>query len=232
MKILRMPILLLILLLAVACAQAECATPSTVEAGRSPVPTCPMISFDAYIANTRGTTNVCGAACADDDLIARCSIVATCGNCGDADCEGCANESAPPLVDGHYTTTAASLQEQVLAEWINEEREANGLSALPLDGALSALAKAKSQDMVEDKYFAHTSPTLGSAADMLDAAGYDYVSVGENIARSGSVEKAHAALMSSTNHRRNILGSQWTRFGVGIVNDANGYTYVTELFAR
>ena len=67
---------------------------------------------------------------------------------------------------------------------------------------------------------------------MLDEFGYSYTSVGENIARNGSVEKAHAALMSSQSPVRNILGSQWKAVGVGVANDANGYPYVTELFVR
>lgn len=115
---------------------------------------------------------------------------------------------------------------------INAERVARGLDALPLDTSLSQLARMKSEDMAENHYFAHESPTYGSAAEMLADAGYPFNGVGENIAHAGSVEKAHDLLMSSDGHRRNILGSQWTKVGIGIVNDSNGYPLVTELFAR
>ena len=115
---------------------------------------------------------------------------------------------------------------------ITEDRVSNGVQALPLDEELSAIARAKSEDMIENGYFAHESPTYGRAAQMLDEFGYEYTSVGENIARNGSVEKAHAALMSSSSHVRNILGSQWKAVGVGVANDSNGYPYVTELFVR
>ena len=139
---------------------------------------------------------------------------------------------APSSPDGNYTAQSVSPQESALYQMINEDRLANGVSALPLDETLSAIARAKSEDMIENGYFAHESPTYGRAAEMLDEFGYEYTSVGENIARNGSVEKAHAALMSSSSHVRNILGSQWKAVGVGVASDGNGYPYVTELFVR
>ncbi len=90
----------------------------------------------------------------------------------------------------------------------------------------------KSQDMLTNKYFAHTSPTLGNAATMLKKNGYAFKSVGENISRHATVLKSHAALMSSDGHRRNILGTNWTRVGIGIAVDKNGYVYMTQLFVR
>ena len=94
------------------------------------------------------------------------------------------------------------------------------------------MARGKSADMVDNRYFAHESPANGRAADVLKGAQYQYTSVSENIARSGSVEKAHAALMSSGAHKTTILGSQWTKVGIGIAYDKNGYPYVTEWFVR
>ena len=38
--------------------------------------------------------------------------------------------------------------------------------------------------------------------------------------------------MSSSRHKRNILGSSWTKVGIGVCYDANGYVYVTQIFAR
>lgn len=123
-------------------------------------------------------------------------------------------------------------QEQYLYQSINADRVAYGLSSLPIDEELSALAREKSADMINNNYFAHESPTYGDAREMLTDAGYSYTSASENISRSASVEKGHAALMSSDGHRRTILGSQWKRVGIGVVNDENGYPYITELFVR
>lgn len=115
---------------------------------------------------------------------------------------------------------------------LNADRKANGLPALTLDPELSRLARLKSQDMRDKNYFAHTSPTYGSASDMLRQFGYSFSAVGENIAHHATVDKSQAAFMSSDGHRRNILSSSWTKVGLGVVYDANGFVYVTQLFVR
>lgn len=115
---------------------------------------------------------------------------------------------------------------------LNADRAANGLPTLVLDSELSRLARLKSCDMNANNYFAHISPTYGSASDLLKANGYSFTSVGENIAHHATVEKAEAAFMSSTGHRTNILGSQWTKVGIGVCVDDQGFVYVTQLFVR
>lgn len=112
------------------------------------------------------------------------------------------------------------------------DRAANGLSALKLDPALCELARLKSRDMHEKNYFAHTSPTYGSAANMLRTFGYSFTSVAENIAHHATVEKSQAAFMSSAGHRRNVLGTQWSKVGIGVWYDSQGFVYVTQLFVR
>ena len=137
-----------------------------------------------------------------------------------------------PSTGNDYTTGSITAQEENAFLLLNQGRAANGLSALTLDPSLCALARLKSQDMNVNHYFAHTSPTLGSAAEMLRNHGYAFTSVGENIAHHATVAKAQAAFMSSTGHRTNILGSQWTKVGIGVCSDSHGYVYVTQLFVR
>lgn len=208
-------------------ADASCSVPSGSCAASRPSGTC----SPAQSANQNG----CSSGCRNDgwcDGQHFDSFDADDSHCifsfgAESDCT-----QAPSAPDGNYTAQSVSPQESALYQMINEDRLANGISALPLDETLSAIARAKSEDMIENGYFAHESPTYGRAAEMLDEFGYEYTSVGENIARNGSVEKAHAALMSSSSHVRNILGSQWKAVGVGVANDGNGYPYVTELFVR
>lgn len=139
---------------------------------------------------------------------------------------------APPANEGDYTTGAVAVQEENAFLLLNQDRIRNGLPALTLDPALSELARKKSRDMHENNYFAHTSPTYGSAAQMLRTFGYSFTSVAENIAHHATVEKSQAAFMSSAGHRRNILGSQWTKVGIGVWKDSQGFVYVTQLFVR
>lgn len=115
---------------------------------------------------------------------------------------------------------------------LNQDRANNGRTALTLDPVLCSLARMKSLDMKVNNYFAHTSPTYGSAAQMLRTYGYSFASVGENIAHHATVEKSQAAFMSSTGHRTNILGTQWTKVGIGVCYDNQGFVYVTQLFVR
>ena len=138
----------------------------------------------------------------------------------------------PPVSTGDYTTISVTAQEQIVLNLLNQDRAQNGLPALTLDPELSRIARIKSCDMKESGHFAHESPTYGNAASMLKAFGYSYNGVGENIAHHASAEKAEAAFMSSSGHRTNILGSQWTKVGVGVCVDQNGFVYVTQLFVR
>ncbi len=137
-----------------------------------------------------------------------------------------------PSMDEDYTTDGLSMQEQNAWNLLNADRAANGLSPLPLDAELSAIARKKSEDMRDQGYFSHTSPTYGKPAEMLTAFGYAFQSVGENIAHHATVEKAQAAFLSSSGHRQNMLSSSWTKVGIGVCLDANGFVYVTQLFVR
>lgn len=244
--------LLLLWLSSTAMAATGC---NDVQEGRSEVPTAPMITLEeqrAGIAATYGgvvstvcqtTAATCTTASPEAVQTEATKVTATPEITGTSTPQATKIASTKPTVkptssstpsptSSHYTPASLSSQEQYLYNAINEDRAKNGLSALTLDLELSELARTKSADMLNNKYFAHESPTLGKASVMLSNAGYKYTSVAENIARNGSVQKAHAALMSSEGHRRNILGSQWKYVGIGVVNDANGYPYVTELFVH
>jgi len=137
-----------------------------------------------------------------------------------------------PSSDDDYTTDSLSAQEQTAWNLLNSDRNANGMSSLPLDAELSRIARIKSEDMRDKGYFAHESPTYGSPSEMLRYFGYSFTAAGENIAHHANVTKAQAAFMSSAGHRRNILSSSWTKVGIGVCYDAQGYVYVTQLFAR
>ncbi|NLL47395.1 MAG: hypothetical protein GX249_02305 [Firmicutes bacterium] len=128
-------------------------------------------------------------------------------------------------------SSSLSSDEQTLINQVNQERAENGLQALQIDYSLVALAKQKSHDMAVNNYFSHVSPTLGTVYTMLDRAGVSYSRAGENIARTGSVARAHPLFMNSAGHRANILHSGYTHIGVGIVKQGTSY-HVTQIFIR
>ena len=137
-----------------------------------------------------------------------------------------------PSTEDDYTTQSPSAQEQMMLNLLNQDRNANGLPSLTLDATLCSIARIKSCDMRDNRYFAHESPTYGRVKDMLTAFGYAFNGAGENIAHHATVEKAQAAFMSSAGHRQNILSSVWTKVGIGICFDSNGFVYVTQIFVR
>ena len=137
-----------------------------------------------------------------------------------------------PAPGDDYTTQSVSAQEQKMANLLNQDRKNNGRTALTLDPELCRIARIKSADMRDNGYFAHESPTYGRVGQMLSLFGYRYSAAGENIAHHANVDKAQAAFMASQSHRANILSATWTKFGIGIVTDANGYIYATQIFAK
>lgn len=143
-----------------------------------------------------------------------------------------AETASPPSTSDDYTTGSITAQEENAFLLLNQDRISNSLPSLTLDPALCLLARIKSEDMRDNHYFAHSSPTYGKAAQMLKTFGYSFTAVGENIAHHATVEKAQAAFMSSSGHRRNLLGTNWTKVGIGVCTDSQGYVYVTQLFVR
>jgi spore coat assembly protein SafA len=73
--------------------------------------------------------------------------------------------------------------EKEVVRLVNEIRAQNGLKALTYDWELSRVARYKSEDMKENRYFSHTSPVYGSPFQMMRSFGISYRTAGENIAK-------------------------------------------------
>ncbi len=125
--------------------------------------------------------------------------------------------------------TVTAYEKEVI-RLVNEERAKNGLSALTYNWELARVARMKSQDMHDNRYFSHTSPVYGSPFQMLTSFGIRYRSAGENIARGQRTPRAVVdAWMNSAGHRANILNASFTEIGVGYVAAGN---YWTQIFIR
>ena len=120
--------------------------------------------------------------------------------------------------------------ERQLVDLVNEERTRRGIKSLVLDERLVSVARAHSQEMFTLKYFSHESPVSGSPFDRLKSAGITYSRAGENLAYAQSVSVAHRALMESPGHRENILRSEFTRIGIGVINAPAYGRMITQLF--
>ncbi len=122
-------------------------------------------------------------------------------------------------------------QEEQVAALVNQERAKHGLKPLKLNWELSRVARYKSQDMIDKRYFSHTSPTYGSPFDMMRNFGISYRTAGENIAAGQKTpQEVMNAWMNSDGHRKNILSSQYTEIGVGYAKGGQYGHYWTQMF--
>ena len=118
--------------------------------------------------------------------------------------------------------------EQEVIRLVNDIRTENGLKALTYDWELARVARFKSQDMKDNKYFAHNSPVYGTPFQMIKNFGISFRSAGENIAKGYSTPQAVVnGWMNSSGHRANILSANYTHIGVGYVSGGN---YWTQMF--
>ncbi len=125
-----------------------------------------------------------------------------------------------------------AIENQVVA-LVNRERTNRGLRPLAANWQLARVARIKSQDMRDRRYFSHQSPTYGSPFQMMRSFGISYTSAGENIA-AGQKTAADVmrGWMNSPGHRQNILNPQFTQIGVGYAKGGSYGTYWTQMFIR
>jgi uncharacterized protein YkwD len=101
--------------------------------------------------------------------------------------------------------------------YLNEERRARGLPPLEWAENAAVIARAHSQDMLENEFVGHTSPTTGDTTARYVAAGLRMPVIRENVARGYGPKGIHESLMNSPGHRVNILATDVTHVGVGVV---------------
>ena len=126
--------------------------------------------------------------------------------------------------------TGLTIDEQETLNLINEQRTAAGLPALQIDAELQNVARLKANDMVDNNYFSHTSPTYGSPFDMIKSFGISYKTAGENIAGNSSNSGAVNAWMNSEGHKANILNNSYNYTGLAVVHSPKYGKLYVQLF--
>jgi hypothetical protein len=107
-----------------------------------------------------------------------------------------------------------------------------GASALEMLPELTESAQLKARDLLDNDYFAHESPTYGSASEMIWSFVLDARFVGENIALGYSTPQAVMnGWMHSSGHRKNILDKDFTHIGIGAVHGEIGGIRWVQQFA-
>jgi uncharacterized protein YkwD len=109
---------------------------------------------------------------------------------------------------------------------VNDIRRRQRLATLAADPKLDRAAQAHAEDMLKRGYFEHKSPDGITVRERSKAAGYNWRSIGENIAEGQlSVAEVVDTWMNSPGHRRNLLDPGFRELGVGLAlgNGRGGY---------
>lgn len=123
--------------------------------------------------------------------------------------------------------------EQKVIDLVNQQRAYNGLPALKANWEVCRVARYKSQDMIDKRYFAHQSPTYGSPFNMMENFGIRFSAAGENIAYGQRTpQEVMNSWMNSPGHRSNILNRTYNQIGVGVAKSSNGTFYWTQMFIK
>lgn len=112
----------------------------------------------------------------------------------------------------------AEVNRIALLNLTNQERQNINLNFLREDQQLDEAAYLKAQDMLENDYFAHTSPSGISPWYWLDKVGYDYQYAGENLAIDFlDSEELYSAWINSPSHKANIVNPNYQDIGIAVV---------------
>ncbi|MCB5183289.1 CAP domain-containing protein [Streptomyces antimicrobicus] len=195
------------------------ATPSgtpTTGASASATPTQPAASQDGGAAPK--------AAPAPADKPTRKPGASTSGGSGGSGGAGGSGGSG-----GSGGTADADTESAVLA-LVNKERAAAGCGPLATNAKLTAAARAYSDTMARSGVMSHTGPDGSTMTSRVEAAGYGWSRLGENIARGqADAQAVMNAWMNSSGHRANILNCAFKEIGIG-VHKGDGGPWWTQNF--
>jgi uncharacterized protein YkwD len=138
---------------------------------------------------------------------------------------GCTPRPAPAAFGSGLGRVAAKpgveKQEREMFLRLNRDRKERGLSPLSYDARLAEVGRFHSADMQRHGFFEHDSPTSGSLEDRLNAAGYLFLAARENLSIAPDVQTSQDGLLKSPGHFANIVATDITHVGIGIVAGAS-----------
>ena len=118
----------------------------------------------------------------------------------------------------------------------NDQRAKEGLPSLRESERLSKAAMLKANDIIQNQYWDHTSPSGVEPWQWIQKTNYTYSEAGENLARDFSTaDGTVAGWMASEKHRENMLKPSYSDVGFAVTNgELNGKptTIVVALYAK
>jgi uncharacterized protein YkwD len=137
----------------------------------------------------------------------------------------------PAPTEVSYVPAAAIAQgteelERDIFSRTNRAREERGLPPLRFNPKVAEVAREHCVEMRDARFIGHISPSTGSPSDRLKRAGVIHLVARENVARAYSPQEVMGGLLQSPVHRENLLSTDVTELGVGVVIDRGGSTPV------
>ena len=163
--------------------------------------------------------------------------LASCGGGGDSPTPAAPAPSTAGSASLTATCNLPDFQTSLLAR-VNQARAAGAncgsegtfgpAGPVAWNDPLTQAATGHSQDMQAQNYFSHTSLDGRTLAQRVDATGYRWSALGENIAAGQpTVGEVVDAWMGSPGHCANIMKADFADMGVACVPGGPGNTYIT-----
>lgn len=118
----------------------------------------------------------------------------------------------------------------------NQKRASVGVQTLVVNDKLAQAATLKANDMINNDYWAHTSPSDVTPWKWLDDVEYQYDKAGENLAKNfPNSQTTVNAWMESPSHRENMLNPNYSEVGFAVqegVIDGKMTTVVVALYGK
>ncbi|WP_432092693.1 CAP domain-containing protein [Streptomyces sp. bgisy100] len=125
---------------------------------------------------------------------------------------------------------AATGEAARVLQLVNQERASAGCSPLTSNPKLTDAADKYSDVMARSGVMSHTGPDGSSMTDRVEAEGYAWSAIGENIAQGQQdADAVMDAWMNSSGHRANILNCDFKEIGIG-VHEGDGGPWWTQDF--
>ncbi|MCK4342635.1 MAG: CAP domain-containing protein [Phycisphaerae bacterium] len=117
---------------------------------------------------------------------------------------------------------------------VNVERAYQGLDSVMYNATLEQQAEQYACELIHYQFFDHVNPVTGSTLDeRADEFGYEYWSIGENLAAGQpSPVEAVQDWMDSPEHRENVLNPAFTELGVAVRVGGEYQIYWVQEFGR
>lgn len=114
--------------------------------------------------------------------------------------------------------------------WINAFRRSRKVSDIYTKAELNELAQQYAEQMATENFIGHISPSGVTFNDRIRRSGLEG-EYAENVAFGSDFQLALDGLQDSASHFRNVVSRKWSKVGIGIAKNSDGY-FVVQIFGR